>query len=452
MTLKRGAQDLPIRFEEMNVLRLGLVSMQERIPADYSSWEETFEIDGQQGKVICKALPEYGVPHGVDNDVITALITLFREQGDPEDGRMVTSAYSLLQLAGMDVNGAAYRLLRESLQRLWTTSYQITRLWRDHRRGRYTTVGLRIVHELEFTSSVEGDIDNDSALVLTLAPALVNSIRAGFVRPMDPRVARLLKRRSTRAFYRFLDAKRRDAVNPDRVVMDLQMSLMELKQACKIINDQPDKIRRSIEPAHEELLEIGYLKSVVYEGRGGKQQVLYRFNPLTIEEEPHLAFRAELEALGLKAPSLKNILGGLDTAEVQRRLSKARLVLSSYGVPPRNPAAVAADVLKNPDKYEAQAALLPMSHAPARKAAGVTRTSRSAAEQELVLLPATEEDQLKTLRFLLKTHLSVTEVDALQAATRDRRVDAGTLIREASAARATLGMQMFIAELRKQLV
>ena len=247
------------------MLRLGLVSMQERIPADYSSWEETFEIDGQQGKVICNALPEYGVPHGVDNDVITAFITLFREQGDPEDGRMVTSAYSLLQLA-------AYRSLRESLQRLWTTSYQITRLWRDHRRGRYTTVGLRFVHELEFTSSVEGDIDNDSALVLTLAPALVNSIRAGFVRPMDPRVARLLKRRSTRAFYRFLDAKRRDAVNPDRVVMDLQMSLMELKQACKIINDQPDKIRRSIEPAHEELLEIGYLKSVVYEGRGGSSR------------------------------------------------------------------------------------------------------------------------------------------------------------------------------------
>ena len=80
------------------------------------------------------------------------------------------------------------------------------------------------------------------------------------------------------------------------------------------------------------------------------------------------------------------------------------------------------------------------------------RAPQTAAEQELVLLPPTEEDQLKTLRFLLKTHLSVTEVDALQAATRDGRVDAGTLIREVSAARATLGMQMFIAELRKQLV
>jgi len=183
----------------MNVLCLGLVSMQERILVDYFSWDETCEIDGQVGKVVCKALPEYGVPHGVDNDVITALITLFREQDDPEDGRMTTSAYSLLQLAGMDVNGAAYRLLRQSLQRLWTTSYQFSRLWRDHRRGRYTTVGLRIVHELEFTSGIEGEIDSDSAMIITLAPALVNSIRAGFVRPMDPRVARLLKRRSTRA-------------------------------------------------------------------------------------------------------------------------------------------------------------------------------------------------------------------------------------------------------------
>lgn len=450
MTVKRAPLDLPVRFEEMNVLRLGLVSMQERIPADYASWEETFEIDGQQGKVVCKALPEYGVPHGVDNDVITALVTLFREQGDPEDGRMVTSAYSLLQLAGMDINGAAYRLLRESLQRLWTTSYQISRLWRDHRRGRYTTVGLRIVHELEFTSSVEGDIDNDSALVITLAPALVNSIRAGFVRPMDPRVARLLKRRSTRAFYRFLDAKRRDLVNPEQTALQLQMTLLELKQACKIINDQPDKIRRSIQPAHEELIQIGYLQSVTFLGRGVKQQVTYAFNPQTTEEEPHLAFRAELEALGLKPPSLRNTLGGLQASEVERRLIKARSVLDSYGTPPRNPAAVAADVLKNPEKYDAQAPLLP-AHTPVNATSAIKALKPTLPKAEMLAPPETPESQLKTLRFLLKAHLSVTEVDALQMATREGRLDAGELIREASAARATLGMQDFVADLQRRL-
>lgn len=446
MTLKRDQPDLPVRFEEMNVLRLGLVSMQERIPVDYSSWEETFEIDGQVGKVVCKALPEYGVPHGVDNDVITALITLFREQGDPEDGRMTTSAYSLLQLAAMDVNGAAYRLMRESLQRLWTTSYQISRLWRDHRRGRYTTVGLRIVHELEFTSSVEGEIDNDSAMVITLAPALVNSIRAGFVRPMDPRVARLLKRRSTRAFYRFLDAKRRDPLNPDRTSSFLQMSLMELKQACKIINEQPDKIRRSIEPAHQELLQIGYLINVTYVGRGAKQEVAYTFNSQMAEESPHLTFRAELEALGLKPPSLKHILGGLDTEEVRQRIGKARQVLADYGTPPRNPAAVAADVLKHPEKYETSAPLLLPAHAPARPASAAVRK-----QLEPPVVPESAQDLLKTLRFLLRAHLSVTEIDALQAAVQSGRLDAGELIREASVARAELGMQDFISSLQQRL-
>lgn len=448
MTVKQRQLDLPVRFEEMNVLRLGLVSMQERIPADYTNWEENFEIDGQIGRVVCKALAEYGVPHGVDNDVMTALITLFREQDDPEDGRMVSSAYNLLQLAGMDVNGAAYRLLRESLERLWTTSYQISRLWRDHRRGRYTTVGLRIVHELEYTGSGDGEIDSDSALVITLAPALVNSIRAGFVRPMDPRLARLLKRRSTRAFYRLLDAKRRDLNKPEQTVSFLQLSLLELKQICKIINEQPDKIRRSIEPAHQELLEIGYLKKVEYLGRGIKQQVAYTFNHQVTEEEPHFTFKTELEALGLKPLSLKNILGNLDTDEIRRRLAKAHLVLASYASPPRNPASVAADVLKNPDKYEVQAPLLLPSYAPAA-AAKVTKTPRQPAQ--LMALPVSAEDLLKTLRFLLKAHLEVTEMDILQVAIKEGRLDAAALIKEVSVAKAAGGMQLSVASLKAQL-
>jgi len=230
---------------------------------------------------------------------------------------------------------------------------------------------------------------------------------------------------------------------------ELQMSLIELKQACKIINDQPDKIRRSIEPAHEELLQIGYLAKVVYIGKGAQQEVAYTFSSQLTEEEPHLAFKTELEALGLRAPSLRNILGGVDADEVRQRITKARQVLDGYGTPPRNSAAVAADVLKNPGKYEAQAQLLPMSHASAKRPG---KAVQPRAMPEVAKVLESVEDHLKTLRFLLKSHLSVSEVDALQAAVQDGRIEPAKLIREASSARAALGMQAFVLNLKERLV
>ncbi|GGR30984.1 hypothetical protein GCM10008957_47160 [Deinococcus ruber] len=59
---------------------------------------------------------------------------------------------------------------------------------------------------------------------------------------------------------------------------------------------------------------------------------------------------------------------------------------------------------------------------------------------ELVSLLPSDEDQLKLLHFLLKSHRSATEIDALQAPVRTGdRLKAGTLIREASVARAASG-------------
>lgn len=74
----------PRHFDEANVARLGLISIQERIPEGYASWEEEFEVLGKPVKLACYANPNVGgVPHGLDNEVSLALIALYLNAGSP---------------------------------------------------------------------------------------------------------------------------------------------------------------------------------------------------------------------------------------------------------------------------------------------------------------------------------------------------------------------------------
>jgi hypothetical protein len=50
----------PRQFDEANVARLGLISIQERIPEGYASWEEEFEVLGKPVKLACYANPNVG--------------------------------------------------------------------------------------------------------------------------------------------------------------------------------------------------------------------------------------------------------------------------------------------------------------------------------------------------------------------------------------------------------
>ena len=128
----------PRHFDEANVARLGLISIQERIPEGYASWEEEFEVLGKPVKLACYANPNVGgVPHGLDNEVSLALIALYLNAGSPPDGTFTTTAYQILKLMGFDTSGYYYRALKESLLRL-TTAILTSWSSRAARKGAWT--------------------------------------------------------------------------------------------------------------------------------------------------------------------------------------------------------------------------------------------------------------------------------------------------------------------------
>jgi plasmid replication initiation protein len=111
--------------DELNVARLSLISAQSRVPIDSTNWTRTYQAGGKTVTVTCTAITGQVVPHGLDNDVMVAIINLCLEDGCPEDGTVRVSMHRLLQAAGLNVGAHYYREVRACLRRLQSTSDQI---------------------------------------------------------------------------------------------------------------------------------------------------------------------------------------------------------------------------------------------------------------------------------------------------------------------------------------
>ncbi|RJF75195.1 plasmid replication initiator protein [Deinococcus cavernae] len=295
-----------IRLDEANVGRLGLISIQERIPDDYTSGRWIFWLRVAPARLTCESVPRYGgVPHGLEGDIASAIILMFHEQDCPPDGVIRTTAYQLLKLAGLDASGRYYKALKLSLFRLRTATYFASEAWREHPKGNWTTVTFNYLDGLEFTSQrEEQELSGASAILIRLAQPIVRSIRAEYVKPLDVEFLTSLNRPLTRALYRLLDARRYDPLQPQLPHSAYTVNVNEWGEACKIVDPRTNKIRATLQGAHEELIERGYLRNVDYVGRGKKQVMTYLF------ADHHSAFKRPPTPLVQQLLDLKVSLAG----------------------------------------------------------------------------------------------------------------------------------------------
>ena len=271
-----GAVERFERLDEINLGRLGFICVQERIPGDYTKWEILFEAEGEPAQLSCLAPAERGgVPHGLDGDILNAIIALFVEQHAPESGDVTTTAYQVLKRAGLQVTGRYYRTLHEGLQRLKAATYTARNAWRNHGQRKWTTQEFSLIERLEYSGDQE-NIARGTVLTVRLAKQLVQSVRAQYIKPLDSVLLGQLDRPLTRSLYRLLDAKRYDPTDPKIVTMELHMPLTAWGRECKLVDLAPRRIRRSLEPAHAELVRTGYLAAVEYSG-AKEQRIVYRF-------------------------------------------------------------------------------------------------------------------------------------------------------------------------------
>ena len=336
-----------MRFDELNVARLGLISIHERIPADYTKWEVRYDLEGSPARLSCIAHAEFGgVPHGLDNDISGALIALFIEAGAPENGAFQTTAYRVLQRSGLDTSGRYYAALQSSLQRLKTATFRSDKSWYDTRRS-WVSEQFNYIESLEYSS--DGDelkLSSTSLLRIRLGQPIVASIRAHYLKPLDETLLSKLERPLTRALYRLLDAKRYDPGDPKTIAVAFEVSLVQWAHECKILDLKPARIRRTLDGAHEELLGHAYLRSVTYHGRGLAQVVTYVFGDGKMHQEGFDALTDALRKYRVTRPAAEKLIETYGGARVHERLRKFEYLLRG-GVTPKNPSGMLVDVIKD---------------------------------------------------------------------------------------------------------
>lgn len=440
------------RFDEANVARLGLISIQERIPSDYTSWVIEREIDGRTRRLECVAPAEFGgVPHGLDGDIANAIIDLFIEQGAPASGEVSTTAYKLLRRAGLSDDGRHYQRLNQSLFRLRGATYTMRDSWYEADKKRFGTTAFSYLESFETISDDEEQLLGGSALRIRVAKALVRSVRANYLKPLDLDFLRALRRPLARNLYRLLDARRLDPEDLSRRADVYAVGLLEWALECKIVDKTPDKIRRTLEGAHEELLERGYLAQVVYAGRGQKQTLTYVFapeSPVEVPPDPEDRDEAAPEGDGTvpTGPASPAVLA-LGRFEVSRvvaaklvaeygedrvleRVAKFEAILAS-GFRPRRLSAALVDVVRDehgkypdPPNFETAERRARRAREAAERRERAERARATVAapeapseEERAATLPLEERVALamQTLRFLLQKHVDAAALDRLRA-------------------------------------
>jgi len=448
----------PNRFDELNLSRLNLISAVDQ--ADATEWDVTFESQGRIVRVQCEALPKYAVPHGLDSDVTAALLNLFMEVGEPEDGRFSVSATTLLKLCGWHNTGKYHATLRTCLERLHTSSYSVSGGWRDHPKGRWTHAKFHFIESLDFSSSDRtGTFDDRTIISGRLADAIVASIRSGYVKPLDTEFMLSLSRPRTRALYRILDGARFDPQHPEQPLDTLEVNLIEWADQCKIPSSIPGNIRRALSSPHEELIRRGYLRDAVLTGRGRDQMLRYEFVREFMPMDAVLArrFRTYGVADGVARRLLREHGRGF-LIECMDRFDG--LIRDGVLVIKKSKAAALMHLMTHPDEYPypakaAQASVKPAVPTEKPRATRMTpllELPSVADEFEGLSAEQRAEKVISRLTFHYRRLLTVVDLDHLRQGVLTGEVDGIRLLDEAMGAVGRLEKDNFAQQLKASLV
>lgn len=424
--------------DERFIAQLGIISVQNRIDLTLQNqrWVSRYAIAGRKYHIQGFAA-DFGRPRGVDADVLTSLETLFLLQGCPADNTVTTTAHEVLQLSNIHNKGENYYRLKESLMRLWRVGFLITEAhaipgstWRT-----YFNKTLSLITEIQFWGQSGPDESSDlqalvadGKLTVQLSAPLAHSIRGGYTHLLDRQLLSQIEQPIGRGTYRVLQAHRPEEGS-------LSVTLADWGQACGIISREPDKIRRSLQSAHEELEANAYLEGVEFMGRGQQQEIIYHFRAsdapdralVTLLTEQYIP-RKQAEQLARAYP--ERVEEAVRYVQLRRQEGKVK-----------SPGALTSDILRNPDKYNLSLPeLAPVRPAVDLKVVSAAEEAKADAkfrDQQQVLLsqepPQQWEASRPTLKLLIGKHVSDRAFQELQRRCETGEISATELTRELTA-------------------
>jgi hypothetical protein len=314
---------LPLEFppktigrDELNLAEFPIASLSHRVPDDCKQLVFEDEIrDQSSGEVIPRKLTvtahaTLGLPNSLDDDVIVILMHLTKERNDFTSRTVPFSRMEVIELLGWPRNGQSFDRLEESLSRWHGVSLRYDNAWWDKAAQAWRTEEFHILdnvssfgHKLPRRVAQHPDQSSLPLFTFTWNEVVFRSFQAGNLKSINLSLYLELSLAQSRRAYRFLD-KRFYREN------ELRFDLKSF--ACGKIGFSQSysaaKIKEKLQPALDELEQVGFLQPMSREKRyekvsHGTWRIVFVRGAETKEQEAALNIPTSTEAPAEPLPS-----------------------------------------------------------------------------------------------------------------------------------------------------
>jgi plasmid replication initiation protein len=199
-----------------------------------------------------------GLPGRFDQDVYVALLQMIDNKGLPEDGWLSFSLYELVELMGRGHSGRDYRQVRESLQRLASTTIESDNAFYHRGRKAYIRDTFSLITEVKLSEYEGSNGERTDRNRVHLSDYFKESYQANYLKSIDARFYWSLSSPIAKRLYRLIDKKR-----AGRRMWEVE--LFSLKDRIPLSDYKyASKIKEKLAPAHAELIEKDFLEQIDY--------------------------------------------------------------------------------------------------------------------------------------------------------------------------------------------
>lgn len=206
----------------------------------------------------------FGYPIPYDKRVFRAIEAIIDSRGQPAQNPIRFTTYELLRKMGESIGGRQYKLVRESLDRIISTTIIAKNIfWRKDRKQWHSEtfhVYERCVYQGDQTE--DGRVAECNSLYLH--PLYLDSLNARYVKPLDYDYFKSLRRPLSRRLYELLGYKFYGALLNDSLTLQYNYTtlcqLLPMKEQLYL-----SLAKRCLGPAHQELIKTEFLESVSWQ-------------------------------------------------------------------------------------------------------------------------------------------------------------------------------------------
>jgi len=259
--------------DEMNLAEFPLVLLSKSVPrnkqAQPTKHAQTLVFTYPHGKLVITGAALYGLPTAADADVLVGLIQLTRVRNQFQDTKVFFSRYELLKLLRWPDEGRSYQRIDDSLNRWMGVLVNYQNSWWDNESKRFLTKKFHILETVHYEESAKRTKQLDRLRsYFVWNRAFIESCQADNLKRLDLDLYFRFKSAVTKRMYRFLDKRFYKA--PDWT-FDLKEFAFEYIGLSRSYEKNSGKIKEKLEPALQELEQVGYIEPMARDQRYRKQ-------------------------------------------------------------------------------------------------------------------------------------------------------------------------------------